>query len=258
MPAKPADKVVAEVKALGGQAVANYDSVEKGDSIVKTAVDAFGKVDIVINNAGILRDISFQKMSEKDWDLIMAVHLKGTFSVSRAAWNLMREQNFGRIVNTSSAAGIYGNFGQANYAAAKLGIHGFTQSLAREGAKRNIFCNSIAPIAASRMTETILPKEALEQLKPDYVVPLVAYLCHDSCQENGSIFEVGAGYMAKLRWQRAQGAFFDLPFTAGQVKERFAEAVDFSAENEHPTSMNDVFPKFNENLERIKAGQPPQ
>jgi NAD(P)-dependent dehydrogenase (short-subunit alcohol dehydrogenase family) len=133
-----ADVVVEEIKAAGGVAVANYDSVEFGDKIVKTAVDAFGKVDILINNAGILRDKSFQKMTETDWDLIMKVHLKGSFACAKAAWPIMREQKFGRIINTASGAGIYGNFGQANYSTAKLGLHGFTQTLAKEGEKRNI------------------------------------------------------------------------------------------------------------------------
>jgi len=197
---KAADVVVEEIKKLGGQAVANYDSVEFGEKIVKTAVDAFGTVDIVINNAGILRDISFMKMAENDWDLIMKVHLKGSFSVAKAAWNIMRDKNYGRIVNTSSSAGLYGSFGQVNYSTAKMGLHGFSQSLAKEGEKRNIKVNTICPIAGTRMTETVMPKELVEALKPDYVAPLVALLVHEDCPESGSLFEVGAGYISKQRW----------------------------------------------------------
>ena len=197
----PADKVVAEIKAAGGQAVANKDSVEFGDKIVKTAVDAFGTVDIVINNAGILRDISFQKMKELDWDLIMKVHLKGAFSVTRAAWNIMREKNYGRVVNTGSNAGIFGAFGQANYSTAKLGLWGFTQSLAKEGLKRNIRVNCIAPLAGTRMTATVMPAEVVDALKPDFVAPFTAWLCSDQCEETGGLYEVGAGYIAKQRWQ---------------------------------------------------------
>lgn len=201
----PADVVVGEIKKAGGEAVANYDSVEFGDKIVKTALDAFGTVDIVINNAGILRDVSFQKMSELDWDLIMKVHLKGAFSVTRAAWNIMREKKYGRIINTGSASGIYGSFGQANYATAKLGLWGFTQTLAKEGEKRNIRCNCIAPLAGTRMTQTVMPADVVEALKPEYVAPFVAFLSHESCEDNGALFEVGAGYIAKQRWQRSAG-----------------------------------------------------
>ena len=154
---RAADLVVEEIKAKGGQAVANYDSVEFGEKIIDTAVKTFGRIDVVINNAGILRDISFQKMSELDWDLIMKVHMKGAFSVTIAAWNIMREQGYGRIINTCSSSGLYGSFGQANYSAAKLGLHGLTLTLAKEGEKRNILINSIAPYAASRMTATSLP-----------------------------------------------------------------------------------------------------
>ena len=143
-------------------------------------------------------------MKDIDWNLIMKVHLTGTYSCSRAAWNIMREQGYGRIINTASAAGLYGSFGQVNYSAAKLGIHGFTMALAREGEKRNIRVNTIAPLAASRMLETVMPSDALANLKPALVVPLVAYLTHDSCEETGSVFEVGGGFVAKLRWQRAE------------------------------------------------------
>src|SRR5690242_8595266 len=174
--ASAADKVVAEIKEKGGEAVANYDSVEDGDKIVKTAIDTWGKLDILINNAGILRDVSFQKMAQSDWDLVYKVHVFGTYKVTAAAWNLMRDAGYGRIINTSSAAGIYGNFGQANYSMAKLGLVGFARTLALEGAKKNVFVNVIAPIAGSRLTETILPKEVTEALKPEYVSPLVAVL----------------------------------------------------------------------------------
>lgn len=146
-----ADKVVAEIKAKGGVAVANYDSVEFGDKIIKTALDNFKRIDILINNAGILRDISFQKMKDEDWNLIFKVHVYGAYSCTRAAWNAMREQGYGRIINTSSAAGLFGSFGQVNYSAAKLALHGFTQSLAKEGVKKNILVNTIAPLAATRM-----------------------------------------------------------------------------------------------------------
>jgi 3-hydroxyacyl-CoA dehydrogenase/3a,7a,12a-trihydroxy-5b-cholest-24-enoyl-CoA hydratase len=172
--ASAADKVVAEIKEKGGEAVANYDSVTDGDKIVKTAIDTYGKFVILINNAGILRDVTFKKMTQQDWDLVYKVHVLGAMKVTHAAWTLMNDQGYGRIINTASAAGIYGNFGQANYAMAKLGIHGFTQTLAAEGRKRNVIVNTIAPIAGSRMTETVLPKEMLDALKPEYVSALVA------------------------------------------------------------------------------------
>ena len=235
--ARPADVVVDEIKKLGGKAVANYDSVEFGDKIVKTAVDAFGTVDIVINNAGILRDVSFQKMSEVDWDLIMKVHLKGAFSVTRAAWNIMREKSYGRIINTGSASGIYGSFGQTNYATAKLGLWGFTQSLAKEGEKRNIRTNCIAPLAGTRMTETVMPKEVVAALKPEFVAPFVAFLAHDSCTDNGAMYEVGAGYIAKQRWQRTEGVQYDTEkLTIESVRDQWAKVNDFSKGATFPES----------------------
>lgn len=237
-----ADKVVEEIRALGGEAVANYDSVENGESIVKSALDAFGTLDIVINNAGILRDVSFQKMSQDDWDLVMRVHLNGSKSVSHAAWQVMRDKGFGRIVMTTSAAGIYGNFGQANYCAAKLGILGLANCLAEEGRSKNVLVNTIAPLAASRLTETIMPPQLLEMLQPEAVSPLVAWLCHEDCKETKGLFEVGAGYMAKLRWERAVGYSFPnkRPFTVDDVAKRWSKITDFT-DATHPTTTTESF-----------------
>ncbi|CAJ0836925.1 13515_t:CDS:10 [Entrophospora sp. SA101] len=235
-----ADKVVDEIVSIGGKAVANYNSVEDGDKIVETALKAFGRVDIVINNAGILRDKSFARMNDSDWDLVQAIHVRGSYKVTKAAWDVFRKQKFGRIINTASAAGIYGNFGQANYSSAKLGLVSFTSTLAKEGEKSNIHANCIAPIAASRMTETVMPPDVLASLKPDYIAPLVLYLCHESTQENGSLFELGAGFVAKLRWQRSKGAIFktDETFLPGTVLAKWPEVTDFS-EPDYPTSPSD-------------------
>src|SRR3954464_9082500 len=185
-----AQKVVDEVKAAGGEAVANYDSVatpEGGANIVKTAMDAFGRIDIIINNAGILRDASFKNMTPDQLNPVLDVHLRGAFYVTQPAWQLMRDQGYGRIVNTSSAAGIFGNFGQTNYGAAKMGIVGLTRVLAQEGAKNNIKVNAIAPVARTRMTEELLGPIA-EKLGPEYITPVVTYLAHEDCPVTGEIY----------------------------------------------------------------------
>ncbi|EGF82045.1 hypothetical protein BATDEDRAFT_86773 [Batrachochytrium dendrobatidis JAM81] len=238
---RAADVVVDEIRKAGGKAVANYDSVEFGENIVETAIKAFGRIDIVINNAGILRDKSFSRMTDADWDLIQMVHVKGAYKVTKAAWDHMLKQGHGRIINTASAAGIYGNFGQANYSAAKLALFGFSNALAREGARKNVLVNTIAPLAASRMTETVLPPDMLAALKPEFVVPLVAYLTHDSCIENGSLFEVGAGFVSKLRWERSKGAVFkaDATFTPASVGAKWTQISDFS-HPDYPTSIMDT------------------
>lgn len=250
-----ADKVVEEIRAMGGEAVANYDSVENGAAIVQTALDHFGTVDIVINNAGILRDTSFIKMSEQDWELILRVHLNGSKSVSQAAWPIMRDKGYGRIVMTTSAAGIYGNFGQANYCAAKLGILGLANCLAEEGRSKNIHVNTIAPLAASRLTETVMPAEMLEMLKPEAVSPLVAWLCHEQCEETKGLFEVGAGYLAKLRWERAGGYFFPKShaFTLDDVAARWERITDFS-EPTYPTSTTESISPIIEGINHPNLG----
>ncbi len=245
-----ADKVVDEIKAAGGTAVANYDSVEDGDKIVKTAIDAFGRLDIVVNNAGILRDVSFQKMTQQDWDLIYKVHVLGAFRVTYAAWPYLRDQGYGRIVMTSSAAGIYGNFGQANYSMAKLGLVGFAQTLAIEGRKKNVLVNTIAPIAGSRMTETVLPQNLIDALKPEFVSPLVARLCHESSEETGSLFEVGGGFIGKLRWERTEGKTFRLGrgFSVEDVDAAWGQITDFK-KSTHPDSVAGSMQPIMQNLE---------
>jgi len=188
-------------------------------------------------------------MTENDWDLIQRVHLKGSWSVARAAWNIMREKSYGRIINTSSSAGIYGSFGQANYAAAKLGLHGFTQSLAKEGEKRNIKVNTIAPLAGTRMTETVMPKELVEALKPEYVAPLVAYLVHDTCPESGSLFEVGAGYICKNRWQSSEGVLFSpAEISPESIAKSWNKIVDFT-HGTFPTGNQEMMEKVMKNIE---------
>ncbi|MGA9373661.1 MAG: SDR family oxidoreductase [Mycobacterium sp.] len=195
-----AESVVKEIEALGGVAVADGHSVatkEGGAAIVQAAIDAFGRVDIVVNNAGILRDKSFHNLTPELLDPVMDVHLYGTIWVTQPAFVRMREQGYGRIVNTSSAAGIFGNFGQVNYGAAKMGIVGITRVLALEGAKYNINVNAIAPMARTRMTEELLGPVA-EKLDPARVAPVVAYLCHESCALTSRIFSVGGGRVAEI------------------------------------------------------------
>ncbi|XP_049435629.1 peroxisomal multifunctional enzyme type 2 [Epinephelus fuscoguttatus] len=236
-----ADKVVEEIRAKGGKAVANYDSVEDGEKLIQSALDAFGRIDVVVNNAGILRDRSFARTSDLDWDLIQRIHLRGSFLVTRAAWNHMKNQKFGRIIMTASAAGIYGNFGQANYSAAKLGMLGLSNTLAIEGSKYNVHCNTIAPIAGSRLTENIMTPDLVASLKPEYVAPLVLWLCHEQCQENGGLFELGAGWIGKLRWERSQGCTVrkkNQPMTPEAVRDQWDKICDFTDATK-PTSVQE-------------------
>ncbi|MDY6880826.1 MAG: SDR family oxidoreductase [Thermodesulfobacteriota bacterium] len=243
-----ADKVVDEIKALGGEAAPNYDSVATvagGENIVKTAVDAFGKVDILINNAGILRDKTFTKTDEESWDIVMAVHLKGAYCVTRPAFAKMRENGYGRIVMTTSSAGLFGNFGQANYASAKTGLVGLTNVLKLEGAKHNIKVNILAPMAATRMTEDILPPEMFKKLTPEHVTPVVLYMCSEQCNDTGTIVNAGLGYFSRSAILTGPGVILgkgDAPPTPEEVLENWDKIVSL----DNAKYFDNINPTFEE------------
>ena len=242
--AGPAQKVVEEIEALGGVAVADGSSVatqEGAEAMVKAALDAFGRVDIVINNAGILRDKSFANLTPDLWDPVIAVHLTGAYNVTRAAWPHLREQAYGRIVSTSSAAGIFGNFGQANYGAAKMGLVGLTRVWAQEGGKYNIRANAIAPVARTRMTEEILGP-LVEKVDPALVAPVVAYLASEDCQVTGEVYSVGAGRVSRIFIAEAPG-FFKKDLTVEDVRDNW-DTIRGEADYLIPTSVNDEFARL--------------
>ncbi len=191
-----AQKVVDEIKAAGGEATPNYNSVadyDGGFNMVKTAIDAYGRLDVVICNAGILRDVAFHNMSEEDWDKVFAVHIKGSFTVLRAAWPVFRQQSYGRVILTTSSSGIYGQFGQANYGAAKTAMLGLMNVLKQEGTKYNVMVNTVAPVAGTRLTQSVMPQEMVDKLKPELVAPAVIYMVSKECTDSGLVIEAGAG-----------------------------------------------------------------
>lgn len=204
-----ADAVVEEIKAMGGEAISNGSSVTDDAGVahmVKQTMDQWGRIDVLIANAGILRDKSFAKMTMDDFELVLNVHLMGTVKPTKAVWEIMREQNYGRIVVTTSSSGMYGNFGQSNYGAAKLGIIGFMNTIRLEGQKNNIHINAISPVAATRMTENLMPAEILEKLKPEYVTPGVVYLASEEAP-TGAILTAGAGAFALTRLYETEGVY---------------------------------------------------
>ena len=220
----PAHDVVREIEALGGEAVADANSVatpEGGEAIVQTAVDAFGTVDIVINNAGILRDKSFHNMTPDLLNPVLDVHLRGAFYVTQPAWKIMREKGYGRVISTASNAGILGNFGQTNYGAANMGLWGLTKVLAQEGAKSNIKANVIAPVAKTRMTEELLGPMG-DKLQPELVTPVVVWLAHEDCPVSGEAYSIAGGQVSRFFVGRTPG-FHKADLTVEDVRDHFEE-----------------------------------
>jgi len=234
-----ASQVVDEIKAQGGEAVPNFDSVataEGGENIVKTALDAYGKIDILINNAGILRDKSFGKMSEQEWDAVLAVHLKGTFNVTKPAFINMKENKYGRILMTSSGSGMFGNFGQANYASAKAGMAGLVNVLKIEGAKYGIKTNMLLPSAGTRMTEDVMPPEMFDKLKVEYITPGVLYLVSEQCQDSGAYINAFAGFFSRSQVMSGPGMMFGDKPTPEMVAENWEKIMSM----DNPKYFDDV------------------
>jgi NAD(P)-dependent dehydrogenase (short-subunit alcohol dehydrogenase family) len=226
---------VKEIEAAGGTAVADTNdgsTAEGAQAIIQTALDAFGRIDALVANAGILRDKAFHNVSDEDFWKVVDVHLHGTVNVFKAAYPLMREQGYGRLVSTTSAAGLFGNFGQTNYAAAKMGIVGFTKVVAIEGAKRGIHANVIAPMAATRLVGDLAPDEVKEKMNPAFVAPLAAYLCHRDTTVSGETFSAGMGRVARVRVGVGTGAYTPEPtpeWVADSMDEILAEEMNFIA-----------------------------
>ena len=249
----PANVVAEEINSSGGSAVANYDSVatkQGGESIIQSALSNFGTVDAVVNNAGILRDKSFAKMEEDDLNAIIDVHLKGTFFVCQPAFIQMKEQGYGRFVNVSSPSGLFGNFGQLNYGAAKMGIVGLTNVLAIEGNKYNIKANVIAPNAATRMTETLFGEDMSKLLTVDNITPLVVYLASEQCEITHEIFSAGGGRFARIGISTDVG-YFNASAKAEDIFDNIDEIRDLS-NSIYPTSLADELPLFNDAMNKGK------
>ncbi|KAL0954851.1 hypothetical protein HGRIS_003790 [Hohenbuehelia grisea] len=231
--ATAAQKVAGEILRAGGKAVSNSSSVLDGEAVIQSALDAFGNITVLINNAGDANIVAFEDMADNDWEQVIAVHLKGAFMCAKAAWPHFRRQNFGRIINTSGLD-IYGSNGRAHCSAAKMGLVSLTKTLAWEGAKYNIKATAIAPILASSRLGSVIPQNMLERLKPEFIAPFVAAVCHPAGPDaSGKLFEVSAGFAAEIRWQRSQGVLFktDDSFTPSAIKARWDEVTDWARPN---------------------------
>ena len=236
------------INDAGGKAIHMSGLVEEPDALIEKIVIEYGRIDAVIHNAGFVRDKTLRKMSDQQWDEVMGVHLTASFRLSRAVWPHFEEQGGGRIVLISSASGLYGNFGQANYAAAKIGMYGLARSIAWEGGRTNITCNCVCPVGATTMNSANWSGEDKRIRKAEYVAPLVVYLAHEDCQESGTIFEASAGSFKKLRWERTEGLNVypeQDTLDINTIAKNWDKITDFS-ESEHPLHMGD-------SLERMYA-----
>ena len=251
-----ADKVVAEIKAAGGEAVANYDSVAEekaAQRIIDAAMNTWGRLDILVNNAGILRDKSFNNLDMPDYEFVNQVHHFGTAYCTKAAWPIMRAQKYGRIVVTTSGSGTVGNFGQANYGAAKMAVVGLINVLRHEGAKYGIRINAISPSALTRMTESLLPPDVGPWMKPELVSPAVAWMCSEECDQNGEIIAATAGGYARVQYFISEGAQFDPaePVSIEMVRDAIGRIRDMSHARPYTGLMGNVEQKLRE-MGRIK------
>ena len=220
-----ADKVVGEIKAAGGEAISNGSSVTDDAGVanmVQQTMDAYGRIDVLVNNAGVLRDKSFAKMEIADFDFVVDVHLFGTMKPTKAVWPIMKEQGYGRIMVTSSSSGLYGNFGQSNYGAAKLGVVGFINTLKLEGQKDNIHINALAPVAWTRMTSNLMPPEMEEALAPEQVTPAVVFMCSEQAP-TGKIICAGAGAYAAAQIVETRGMYLGTAPTAEDVAKNWEQ-----------------------------------
>ena len=233
-----AQKVVAEIEAAGGEAIGNGSSVTDDAGVklmVEQAMNKWGRVDVLIANAGVLRDRSFSKMGIADFDFVMNVHVMGTVKPVKALWEIMKAQNYGRIVVTTSSTGLYGNFGQTNYGAAKLGLVGFMNTLKLEGQKNNIHVNAISPVAGTRMTEGLMPPEVLARIAPEYVTPGVVYLCSEEAP-SGVVLTAGGGAFAVARIFETEGAYLGTDhLTVEAVRDAWGQIADETGQKAYVT-----------------------
>ena len=233
-----ADTLVEEILATGGQAYHVVCDVTEADELITRAHAQWQRLDAIVHNAGFVRDKTLRKMTDTQWDEVQGVHLKAAFQLTRAAWPLFEAQGAGSMVFISSAAALYGNFGQSNYAAAKGGLDGLCRTIAQEGAATNIRCNTVAPVGATELNSASWDDARKAMLKTDYVAPLIAYLCHPQCQATGGLFEASAGVFKQVRWERSAGLSLNVnaPMTLADMHNNWSQLTDFS-HSDHPADM---------------------